>query len=297
VNGFETLKTIDVGEMYRRTHISVAELQAILAKRFDAFNRAKALGFFKILEREYALDLSELIAEYEAFCGGKNENDRIFVVAKEEKSSAGKYLAIVLVLIAVVLGWAFAQFLKSAPSGSSSASSPTVAVAANAATTNTQSTPSASTAPNAARTASVPSAPSSPIEEAKAIVSAPPPSERLAPIAVEPAAQAGRNDAAIAPTSQFYVVPKRDLWVGILYLDSGQREQRTISARYDFDPIREVEITFGHGEFKLVYGSEIIEPETNLTQRMRFNAGSVARLSTFSQRRAQETATSNTGTN
>jgi cytoskeletal protein RodZ len=252
VNGFETLKTMDIGEIYRQTHISVAELQAILAKRFENFNRAKALGFFKILEREYNLDLSELVAEYEAFHGSKSEDNQIFVVAKEEKSRAGKYLIVVLALIAVTLGWTFAQLARNSQSAAQ------------------VTTRSASETPKSAAEEINPLA-----EEAKRTIAEPKPMETLAPIVIEPTIEERREESAAA---QFYIVPEGDLWMQITYLDTGQSEQRTISSRYELDPTRDADFLFGHGRFTLIRGSEIIEPQTNLRQRLRLNNGSLTRV-------------------
>ncbi|MDR2639392.1 MAG: hypothetical protein LBC09_06130 [Helicobacteraceae bacterium] len=267
MNGFETLKTMDIGEMYRKTHISAAELQAILAKRFENFNRAKALGFFKILEREYNLDLSELAAEYEAFYGAKNQDDQIFVVAKEEKNRAGKYLIVVLALIAVTLGGTFAHL-----------------------TGNPQSSQ------NATRSASASNAVATPnplVEEAKQTIAEPKVEETLAPIPIEPSAEERRQ---ISAAMQFYVQPEGDLWIQITYLDTGQREQRTISSRYDFDPARDAEFLFGHGRFKLIYGSDTIEPQTNLRQRLRLSDGALTRIVAPVRNQPQETISAQEGT-
>jgi hypothetical protein len=259
VSGFETLKTMDVVEMYRQTHISVAELRLILAKRFESFNRAKALGFFKILEREYNLDLSELVAEYEAFHGNKRENEEIFVVAKEEKGKTGAYLAVALVALAIALGWIFAKALGVWQNGASNNASPPAAVV------------------------SVPT--QTPIvEAAKEVASSPRPNETLTP-EIAPQIVAPTNQEALeaseAPSpSRFYVIPERDLWIGIRYLDTDQSEQKTISARYEFDPLREQQITFGHGRFRLIYGFETIEPKTDSSQIMRFKNGTIARVPT-----------------
>jgi cytoskeletal protein RodZ len=259
---------MDLGDMYRQTRISVAELKALLAKRFENFNRAKALGFFKILEREYNLDLSDLVAEYEAFYGAKNEDEQIFVVAKEEKSRAGKYLIVVLALIVVALGWTFAQLGENAQSP--------------------QSAPIAPTQPIVTPTPTVAPSPSSLVEAARQTIAEPRSAETLAPIVIEPTAE--EQSVASAPIAQFYVLPEGDLWIQITYLDTGQREQRTVSARYDFDPTRDADFLFGHGRFRLTYGSEVVEPQTNLRQRLRFSNGVLARVPAPPRSRPQEAA-------
>ncbi|MDR0664918.1 MAG: hypothetical protein LBF86_05290 [Helicobacteraceae bacterium] len=266
-SGFETLKTMNVNEMYRQTRISVAELQAILSKRFENFNRAKALGFFRILEREYNLDLSDLVAEYEAFYGAKEENNQIFVVAKEEKNHIGKYLIVVLALIAIALGWAFAKFAVELP----------------------QSAERTAAAPAPIENAQNPL-----IERAMQTIDEPEPTETLAPIIVEPIET---EQSQIAQVLEFYVIPEGDLWIQTNYLDTGEQEQKTISARYDFDSTREADFLFGHGRFKLVCGTTVMEPQSNIRQRVRFKDGDISPILITQPRNAPITEQNDTETN
>jgi hypothetical protein len=279
---------MDVGEMYRQTHISVAELQAIIAKRFESFNRAKALGFLKILEREYNLDLSDLAAEYETFYGAKNDDKQIFVVAKEEKSAVGKYIIVVLALIAIALGWAFAKFA----SDDSESATPIVAPPPpTEETAQTEIKPTETIAPIAPIV--VPPQ-NTLINEALQTIIDPKPAETLAPIAIENA----QNPIDVAaPTSQFYIIPDGDLWVQVTYADSGEREQRTISSRYDLDSSRDADFLFGHGRFRLINGATVIEPQTNSRQRIRFRSGVLSPITAPSQRSvAQDTRTNDQNT-
>lgn len=232
MNGLETLNAIGATEIYRRTHISVDEAKALLEKNFDYFNRAKALGFIKILEREYDVDLSDWVAEFEEHKGRTQENGAIFVYAKEEQ---GRGLQMGL-LAAVLIGGAVAAMLYWSDAEPKKQEIRTQ-VAQNALVAEAKEAITAAAAVEAEI--------QTPVETAKP---------------EEPAEEA----------VEFYVSADQDLWVGIYYSDTGQRDGRIIRGRLDLDPERDQILTFGHGMFKLAHGERVFEPKSMTLQRFRF---------------------------
>ena len=63
----KNLEDLDIKDAQERTRIEPEFFQALLNKDFDELQKFNVKGFFKILEREYDLDLKPLLAEYEAF--------------------------------------------------------------------------------------------------------------------------------------------------------------------------------------------------------------------------------------
>lgn len=61
----EILKKIGVKEINKTTKISVNKIEDILEKRFSNIQRVRVVGFLKILEREYKVDLSHWLKEYD----------------------------------------------------------------------------------------------------------------------------------------------------------------------------------------------------------------------------------------
>lgn len=61
----EKLREIGVREIAKATKISIAKLEDILQKRFKNIQRVRAQGFLNILEREYKVDLSDWLKEYD----------------------------------------------------------------------------------------------------------------------------------------------------------------------------------------------------------------------------------------
>ncbi len=63
----KNLEDLDIKDAQERTRIEPEFFQALISKDFEALQKFNVKGFFKILEREYDLDLKPLLAEYEAF--------------------------------------------------------------------------------------------------------------------------------------------------------------------------------------------------------------------------------------
>lgn len=63
------LEDLDFKEVAERTRIEPEFFEALLAKDFKELSKFNVKGFFKILKREYDLDLDAFFAEYEAFLG------------------------------------------------------------------------------------------------------------------------------------------------------------------------------------------------------------------------------------
>jgi len=106
------LKNIGAEDIAKKTHITVAKIEAILAKDFANLDRVGAVGFIHILEREYKLDLTFWIEQYDEFYAQngiekkETELKANFITQKEEtekESSSSIKLFIVLFLIAILV--------------------------------------------------------------------------------------------------------------------------------------------------------------------------------------------------
>ena len=75
MNELENLKEIGIKEISRKTHIEPTFLQYIFDKNFEKLSRLNMRGYAKILQREYGVDLSELLAEYDAFMQENTPDD------------------------------------------------------------------------------------------------------------------------------------------------------------------------------------------------------------------------------
>ena len=67
MNELENLKEIGIKEISRKTHIEPTFLQYIFDKNFEKLSRLNIRGYAKILQREYGVYFSEILADYDAF--------------------------------------------------------------------------------------------------------------------------------------------------------------------------------------------------------------------------------------
>lgn len=67
MDALEKLRQIGIKKINTETRISIGVIDNILQKRFDKIQRVWIVGFLPILEREYDVDLSQWLEEYDAY--------------------------------------------------------------------------------------------------------------------------------------------------------------------------------------------------------------------------------------
>ncbi len=64
----QILKEVGVTEICKATKIASKNIHSILEKRYESLSRVHAMGFIQILEREYKIDLSAWMKEFDKVC-------------------------------------------------------------------------------------------------------------------------------------------------------------------------------------------------------------------------------------
>ncbi|PUD52282.1 sialidase [Helicobacter pylori] len=64
----QILKEVGVAEICKTTRIASKNIHSILEKRYESLSRVHARGFIQILEREYKIDLSAWMKEFDKAC-------------------------------------------------------------------------------------------------------------------------------------------------------------------------------------------------------------------------------------
>ncbi|WP_187855065.1 sialidase [Helicobacter pylori] len=64
----QILKEVGVAEICKATKIASKNIHSILEKRYESLSRVRARGFIQILEREYKIDLSAWMKEFDKAC-------------------------------------------------------------------------------------------------------------------------------------------------------------------------------------------------------------------------------------
>ncbi|WP_367747999.1 sialidase [Helicobacter pylori] len=67
----QILREIGVAEICKATRIASKNIHSILEKRYESLSRVHARGFIQILEREYKIDLSAWMKEFDKACAFK----------------------------------------------------------------------------------------------------------------------------------------------------------------------------------------------------------------------------------
>ncbi len=95
----------NIKDISKKTMISEFDLQILKNKEFDKTNKSKGLGFIKIIEREYLVDLSELKKELITYL---KEHDKIqntkFFIPPPAKKNNNKILAVFFLLLIIIAG-------------------------------------------------------------------------------------------------------------------------------------------------------------------------------------------------
>lgn len=242
MRGFEQLAKLDPIEVSQRTYISVDEFKAIVDKRFDMFGRTKATGFMKILQREYDLDLSDWMDEYEAYKKDNDDEKDIFVLAPKESDSTVESKLYVYVALGIIAFFILLFFLF--PSGNDQKN--------NAVLENNNYI----------------------VDEAQQKLDDTNGSLKSEVIAL-PEKEVVVEEKIIPPVKKdvFYLSASTDLWVGIKYLDTNEATDKIFKNRLDLDPTRPQRLTMGHGFFKLVFNDRVIEPRVPNIYKITYQKG------------------------
>jgi hypothetical protein len=231
--GLEKLREIGAHKIFEQTHIARKFVEDILKGNYSTMNRVQFAGFISILEREYNVDLHELTEEYNTKFNSDNSNDKEpFVVSVQENSQETKntkmYIAAALVLTGITL--AFYSF-----SGSSEVEKPSSVVEVEV------SIPEKEEVENTT------------IEEARSHL------DQLDEKADELADTAPETvEVTVEPVhlGKFEIIPRSNLWIGIVDLDTFKRTQKLGSEPFELASDKEWLLVMGHGYVNFMVNGE-----------------------------------------
>jgi len=104
----EFFEKYSIETINKRTRISPVSLTYIKNKDFDKITKVKFIGFVRIIEKEFKVDLSELIEEYDNVISNVEKKQQSNVVVFEEPK---KYNTLTLFVLALILFGIGAYFL------------------------------------------------------------------------------------------------------------------------------------------------------------------------------------------
>ncbi len=260
----QILKEVGVAEICKATRIASKNIHSILEKRYESLSKVHARGFIQILEREYKIDLSAWMKEFDKVCvfkegvgEEKNQETNPEETAKKplkveldysinqantslsKKSSKWKPFVIVLGVIVIVLAVVIIQnssSLKEEREQESAIKSGTKKSSFNEA---------------------------NPTEENK-----PEPTPKLEE---KPKEQDKQEKEAIKENpNTIYIIPKKDVWIEVIDLDEKKNSfQKVFKKNYSLETKNHrLLLRFGHGHLSLKNNHQ--EQEYNDSKTRRF---------------------------
>ncbi|RVZ71705.1 sialidase [Helicobacter pylori] len=260
----QILKEVGVAEICKATKIVSKNIHSILEKRYESLSKVHARGFIQILEREYKIDLSAWMKEFDKACAfkegvgeEKNQETNPEETAKKplkveldysinqantslsKKSSKWKPFVIVLGVIVIILVVVIIQnssSLKEEREQESAIKSGTKKNSFNEA---------------------------NPTEENK-------PEPTPKPEAKHKEQDKQGKEAIKEDPNTIYIIPKRDIWVEVIDLDEKKNSfQKVFKKNYSLETKNHrLLLRFGHGHLSLKNNHQ--EQEYNDSKTRRF---------------------------
>ncbi|GAA6974059.1 hypothetical protein HpCHC45_07280 [Helicobacter pylori] len=243
----QILKEVGVAEICKATKIASKNIHSILEKRYESLSRVHARGFIQILEREYKIDLSAWMKEFDKVCvfkegvsEEKNQETDPEETAKKplkveldysinqantslsKKSSKWKPFVLVIGVIVIVLAVVIIQNSSSLKEEK-----------------ERESAIKSGTKKNSFNDANL-------IEENK-----PEPTPKLEEKPKEQDKQ--EKEAIKEDPNTIYIIPKRDIWVEVIDLDEKKNSfQKVFKKSYSLETKNHrLLLRFGHGHLSL----------------------------------------------
>ena len=272
----ENLKEIGIKEISRKTHIEPTFLQYIFDKNFEKLSRLNIRGYAKILQREYGVDLSELLAEYDAFMqeNTPDESNKTVVSPKiasytpdditNQRQGGGSGFFFWIVILAIIGGGAYyfdaykyvqnfiATLNEDNTSVSYSQSSIVNEVKKNIIDTNvtiSQNTPKIDANASSVKI-------SAPAEQNVTVSPASIDQNAIKPsMAAQPAPKVEQN--VTKPLNEAVITPKQRVWIGIINLENGQKTSSDTSKSVNINLDQRQLVVCGNGNIELKIGDKV----------------------------------------
>ncbi|MGL2777119.1 sialidase [Helicobacter pylori] len=259
----QILKEVGVAEIYKATKIASKNIHSILEKRYESLSKVHARGFIQILEREYKIDLSAWMKEFDKACTfkegvGEEQNQETDPEEKtknplkveidysinqantslSKKSSKWKPFVVVLGVVVIVLAVVIIQnssSLKEERGQESAIKSGTKKNSFNKV---------------------------NPTEENK-----PEPTPKLEEKPKEQDKQ--EKEAIKEDPNTIYIIPKKDIWVEVIDLDEKKNSfQKVFKKNYSLETKNHrLLLRFGHGHLSLKNNHQEQEYNDGKTKR------------------------------
>ncbi|CAM2811994.1 hypothetical protein [Helicobacter felis] len=273
------LKEKGLKEIHKITKIANPKLEAILDKRFEDLQRVHAVGFLQILEKEYELDLSHWLVEYDKvlfvkppaspslenettppseelpFVDTKRSDPEILKTFQPKKSSKWAWVALAILLV----GAGVYTYRDKMPFMASKSDQQTPQVLE---TPPPQSQSEASTLQNNP-TPQNPSSPSPPPSTNFVDMPTQTPTTPSQDNAQQPSTQEKEDSTQQTPSAKpdtILIIPKEEMWMETIDLTTKRKTQVTLKEPFSLETKKHRWLlAFGHGSLSLEANGQTLD--------------------------------------
>ncbi|BAF70663.1 hypothetical protein [Nitratiruptor sp. SB155-2] len=257
----EKLNRLDPEEVFQKTYIPHKVFKKLVEQDFEGLgNKTKVFGLIKILEDRFDLDLSELKESAQSYFQTHQENHT--TIQPEDDQKRNKLPIGVLVFVAIVVAGTFLWFANPKKDVQHSGSEVThEAFLDNNVTQKVISQKEIHKEQNKTLATH-----SEKKDEIKTAISETNESKKMEK----------EEEKVSFPTITF--IPKKKLWIGIMYLDDYKRKNYITSKPVEINTSRDQLIMTGHGLFRVDIDGNITDYKERSKMRFLYRTGELEKI-------------------
>ena len=304
---------IDIKEVAKKTLINIKDLEYLKNEEFDKLSKTKGLGFIKILEREYKVDLSRKKEKFLEYLKeeGRDTTKEFFIAPPKPPTKTFSKLIASILFILIGVGILYILYLNSGYYTSSNQATlddnrvikeaqdisgievnetniteenivENTQPKSNTTETNTTTGVMESQETNTSTVSDTKTEFSEDIQNEKEIVAKPkeetlkeslPPQEQISNESVD------TNESTSADLKYtLTIVPKNRIWVGVIDLKNHKKKSYLKDTNITIEKSDSYMIATGHGGFKLYYKGEVLDFTTKSPMRFLVKEGNLSQI-------------------
>ncbi|CBG39954.1 hypothetical protein [Helicobacter mustelae] len=289
MEALDKLKQIGIKKINQDTKISVGVIENILEKRFDKIQKVWIVGFLPIIEREYQVDLSPWLEEYNAYLqeSAQEQKEDTYKIRELDLDTQkqyydrykNKYLSRIwygIIGALVVILFLFYRFFMASDKIEIEKQNPSSTQEKKEQKPHEEGIYSKIPKQITQPTQSQPTQ-STPDPETQATQPAQTTKATAAPH-TQPTPEASKDSGVyrLPEEGVMIIEPKKQLWFQIWNLEDNTKLEKVIKESHRVEiPKQKSLIVFGHKSFKLRYGKEFLDYEGGKTIRFLSENGKV----------------------
>ena len=240
MNAEKFFKEHSLEEISKKTKISPISLRLIRNKEFEKIPKVKLLGFIKIIEKTYNIDLSDLINEYNNHINPKPlpKKNTPKITYSEKNSNSTFFITFLAVVLIIIGGFLIFQ-------NTNTPKKPVIEKNISLLTVNPKNNKSDKNISNKKKTVF--------------------PAENITK-------ETNTSKMPVLKKFMVIIIPHKKIWFKAVNIDTNKSVQY-LTAHTKKLPKGNYYIKFGHGEFNLTYNNQTIFPNTKKIVRILLKNG------------------------